>query len=456
MSSQFIPFDRESNYLLPPSMNDWLPNNHLARFIAEMVSQLDLTALKKVYGGGGSTAYHPEMLLSLLVYGYATGVFSSRQLERQTYDSVAFRYLAADMHPDHDTIAHFRKRFLPELESLFVKVLILAQGMKLLKLGKISLDGTKVHAHASKHHALSWKHADKIEKQLRDEVKRLLEMAEEADRADIPDGMSLPEELSRRKDRLAAIEKAKTEIKRRAAERDEQAQKEYEKKVSERREREIQSGQKAKGLEPKKPESKGPQEKDQVNLTDEESRIMPVSSGGFEQSYNAQAGVDMKTMLIVTQHVTQAPNDKEQIEATLDKLDNLPEELGKAKALVADTGYFSQTNVEKCASKRIVPYIAWQRQKHHVSLESRFSGPPPLSADADAVEKMKRRLQTRSGRKIYARRKSTVEPVFGIIKAAMGFRQFLLRGLDAVSGEWTLVCMAWNMKRLHKLATGKA
>jgi transposase/IS5 family transposase len=438
--------------LLPPSLDDWLPANHLARFVAETVSQLDLAALKEAYAGRGSSAYHPEMLLSLLVYGYATGVFSSRKLERNTYDSVAFRYLAVNTHPDHDTIANFRKRFLPELESLFVQVLLLAQGMKLLKLGKVSLDGTKVHANASKQHALSWGHANKIEKQLRAEVKRLLQLAEEADAADIPDGMSLPDELSRREDRLAAIAKAKAEIKQRAAERDQQAQKEHEQKVADRRKHEEESGQKAKGPEPQPPKPKGPQAKDQVNLTDAESRIMPVSGGGFEQAFNAQAGVDMKTMLIVTQHVTQAANDKEQIKPALAQLAALPKDLGKPKALVADSGYFSQDNVELCTSNRITPYIANRRQQHHPSLKSRFSGPPPLSAHADAVEKMKWRLQTPAGRKLYARRKTTVEPVFGIIKAAMGFRQFLLRGLQAAGGEWTLVCMAWNIKRLHVLA----
>jgi transposase len=452
----FVPCDRETEYLLPPSVNDWLPANHLARFVAETVGQLHLTALQEKYAGRGSAAYHPEMLLALLVYGYATGVFSSRQLERATYDSVAFRYLAANTHPDHDTIASFRKRFLPELESLFVQTLLLARGLKLFKLGKISLDGTKVHANASKHHALSWGHANKIEKQLCAEVRRLLQMAEAADAADIPDGMDLPDELARREDRLAAIARAKAEIKQRATERDQKAQEEYGQKIADRRKREEKTGRKPGGHEPQAPKPEGPQAKDQVNLTDAESRIMPVSGGGFEQAFNAQAGVDMKTMLIVTQHVTQASNDKEQIEPALAQLAALPEELGKPKMLVADCGYFSQDNVELCASNRITPYIANRRQQHHPSLKSRFTEPPPLPPAADAVEKMKWRLQTPVGRKIYAQRKTTVEPVFGIIKTAMGFRQFLLRGLQAASGEWMLVCMAWNLKRLHGLKLSQA
>lgn len=456
MNTKFIALDRDTDYLLPPSLNDWLPANHLARFVAEIVGQLDLTALKKAYAGRGSSAYHPEMLLALLVYGYATGVFSSRRLERSTYDSVAFRYLAANTHPDHDTIANFRKRFLPELESLFVQVLILAQGMKLLKLGEVSLDGTKIHANASKHRALSLGHANKIEEQLRAEVQRLMHLAEAADAADVPDGMSIPDELARREDRLAAIAKAKAEIKQRAAERDQQARSAYEQKKAERNEREKAGGQKARGQNSEPPTPKGPQAKDQVNLTDSESRIMPVSGGGFEQAFNAQAGVDIKSMLIVTSHVTQATNDKEQIEPALARLAALPEQLGRPKALAADSGYFSRDNIDRCEAGQLVPYIANRREHHHPTLETRFSIPPPLSADADAVEKMKWRMQTPDGRKLYAQRKSTVEPVFGIIKAVMGFRQFLLRGLQAVQGEWALVCTAWNLKRMHVLRLNTA
>lgn len=448
---KFISLDRETDYLLPPSVNDWLPAKHLARFVSDIVSSLDLTALKNAYAGRGSSAYHPEMLLGLLVYGYATGVFSSRRLERSTYDSVAFRYLAANTHPDHDTIATFRKRFLPELEKLFVQVLVLAQGMKLLKLGDVSLDGTKVHANASKHHALSWEHANRIEEQLRAEVQRLLQLAEAADAADLPDGMNIPDELSRREDRLSAIAKAKAEIEKRASERDRQAQAAYEKKLADRINHEEESGRKNRGQEPKPPKDEGPQAKDQVNLTDAESRIMPVSGGGFEQAFNAQAGVDMKSLLIVTQHVTQATNDKEQIEPSLEHLATLPDSLGKPKTLVADSGFFSQRNVELCEASGLVPYIANRREHHHPSLQVRFSESPPLSANADAVERMRWRLQTPSGRELYSRRKCTIEPVFGILKAIMGFRHFLLRGLQAVQGEWTLVCMAWNLKRMLAL-----
>jgi transposase len=450
MSRNFRQFDRETLYLFPPSMDDWLPEEHLARFVVEIVGQLDLRIIKNAYSGNGSKAYHPEMLLALLFYGYATGIFSSRKLERATYDSVAFRYITANDHPDHDTIATFRKRFLPELAALFTQILLIAQQMGILKLGKVSLDGTKIKANASKHRALSWKHACKIEVQLKAEVEELLRQAEEADQDDIPDGMDIPEELARRKERLAAIAKAKEEIKRRAAERHKKEQAEYEKKLAERQAKEEESGKKARGKQPKPPKP-GPRDKDQVNLTDEESRIMPVSGGGFEQCYNAQASVDVESMLIVSQHLSQSPNDKQEMTPALEALAALPKSLGTLEALLADAGYFSETNVDSCHKENISPLISVNRTKHNQTLTDRFSEPPPLTEDADPVTKMKHQLQTQVGRALYAKRKSTVEPVFGIIKEVLGFRQFLLRGVKSVQGEWSLVCLAWNLKRLHVL-----
>ena len=219
MSAKFIDYDQATLFLLPPSLQDWLPEDHLARFVVEIVDQLDLSSLKAAYAGRGSQPYNPEMLLALLFYGYATGVFSSRKLERSTYDSVAFRFIAANTHPDHDTIAVFRKRFLRELKPLFVQILLIAGQAGVLKMGTVSLDGTKVKANASKHKALSYAHANKLEEQLKAEVAELLRQAEAADQADLPDGMSIPEELSRRTERLKAIADAKAEIERRATER---------------------------------------------------------------------------------------------------------------------------------------------------------------------------------------------------------------------------------------------
>ena len=451
MKSQFVEVDRETPYLLPPSLQDWLPEKHLARFVAEIVEQLDLRSLKATYAGRGSQPYNPEMLVALLFYGYATGVFSSRKLERSTYDSVAFRFIAANSHPDHDTIATFRRRFLPQLNKLFAQILLIAHQMEVLKLGNVSLDGSKIKANASKHKALSYEHACKLEEQIKAEVSELLKKAESADRADIPDGMNIPEELERREKRLSAIAAAKAEIEKRAAERHAREQAVYEKKVAERAKKEQATGKKAKGKEPKPPKP-GPTAKDQVNLTDEESRIMPTSGGGFEQTYNAQAGVDTASKLIVSVHVTRNPNDKQELTPTLENLAALPEELGKATDLVADSGYFSETNVTACEENGITPYIAVDRQSHNPPLMERFAEPPPLPEDADSVAKMKHRLKTSSGKAIYAQRKVTSEPVFGIIKAVMGFRSFLLRGFEAVKGEWNLVCMAYNIKKLHVLA----
>jgi len=451
MKVTFAEVDRETLFLLPPSVQDWLPEGHLARFVVDIVEQLDLRSLKASYSGRGSQPYNPEMLVALLFYGYATGVFSSRKLERSTYDSVAFRFIAANSHPDHDTIASFRRRFLPELKGLFVKILMIAHEMDVLKLGAVSLDGTKVKANASKHRALSYEHANKLEAQLNAEVADLLKKADAADKADIPDGMSIPEELERRTKRLVAIAAAKVEIERRAAERHASEQAAYEKKNAERAEKELKTGKKPRGKKPKPPTA-GPTAKDQVNLSDSESRIMPTSGGGFEQAYNAQAGVDTKTMLIVVAHVTQHTNDKQEVTPTLENLAALPEALGNVTELIADCGYFSETNVAACEQEQITPYIAVDRQSHNQSLWDRFREPSSLPDYADAVTRMKHRLTTVAGKAVYAARKRTVEPVFGIIKSVLGFRSLLLRGFEAAQGEWDLVCIAWNIKRLHVLA----
>lgn len=450
MTHKFISTNRDQQYLFPPAIQDWLPERHLARFVVDIVSQLNLRPLAETYAGKGIKAYHPEILLSLLFYGYATGVFSSRKIEKATYDSVAFRFISANTHPDHDTIASFRKRFLKQLKPLFVQILTLAHEMGMVKLGKVSLDGTKIKANASKHHALSWDHACKLEQQLQAEVQELLRLAEQADADEIPDEMDIPEELCRRQDRLEAIARAKAVIEERAAQRFAQEQKEYEEKVAERRAKAQDTGKKPRGRGPKPPEP-GPRQKDQVNLTDEESRIMPSSDKGFVQAYNAQATVDAGTMIIVESHVSQAPNDKQEITPTLAALDELPEKLGKINTMLADAGYYSDDNVASCGKSGIDTYIPPNRDKHNLPLAERFIDPAPLPEKARVIDKMRNKLKTVEGRKIYAERKSTVEPVFGIIKHVLGFRQFFLRGLEAVSGEWTLVSIAWNMKRMFAL-----
>lgn len=452
MSSNFISANRHQQYLFPPSIQDWLPQEHLARFVVDVVSQLNLRTISEAYAGRGSKAYHPEVLLSLLFYGYATGVYSSRKIEQSTYDSVAFRFISANTHPDHDTIATFRKRFLDQLQPIFVQILMLAREMGLLQLGKVSLDGTKVKANASKHHALSWGHACKIEQQLQAEVQELMRLAEKADSEETSDGMNIPEELSRRQDRLAAIAEAKEKIEQRASERHAQEKRAYDEKVAVRRAKAEKNGKKPRGRDPKPP-TPGPRRKDQVNLTDEESRIMPLSGKGFEQAYNAQAAVDVDTMIIVGSHISQSPNDKQEIVPTLSALDSLPEELGKVEDILADAGYYSDANVSACDYAGIEAFIPPGREKHNRSLFERFAKPEPLPANADPISKMRHKLKTDAGRDLYAKRKSTVEPVFGIIKHVMRFRQFLLRGFEAVTGEWTLVAMAWNIKRMFALRT---
>jgi transposase len=449
MPVKFVTIDRDTPYLLPPSVQDYLPEDHLARFVVEMVDQLDMSTLLGVYAGKGKTPYHPAMLVALLFYGYATGTFSSRKLEKATYDSIAYRYLCANTHPDHDTIASFRKRFLKKLEAFFVEMLLIGQAMGLVKLGTVSLDGTKIKANASKHKALSWAHANKLEAQLQAEVDALLCLAEEADKSVLPDEMNLPEELKRREERLARIAEAKAEIQARAQARFEREQAEYEEKMARRKVQEECTGKKPGGRPPKAPSAE-PRAKDQVSLTDEDSRIMP-SNEGFNQCYNAQAGVDANTHLIVEQHISQQPNDKQEVAPTLERLQQLPDELGEIDALLADTGYFSEANVNRCEAESVTPYIPEGRQGHNEPLHERFAADPPEPEQPSAVEAMAHRLKTRVGKAIYAQRKSTVETVFGIIKQVQGFRQFLLRGFDAVAGEWSLVCIGWNLKRLHAL-----
>jgi transposase len=440
--SNFRPIDRQTRYLLPPSVEDWLPERHLARFVVEVIEGLDVSAMSGAYRGSGSTSYHPRLLLALLIYGYATGVFSSRKLERATYDSVAFRFVAANEHPGHDTIAAFRKRFLKEIEALFVKVLLLAREMGLLKMGTVALDGTKVRASASKHSALSYERAGKIEAQLKADVAELMAKAEAADKADVPDGMSIPDELARREERLKKIAETRAKIEARAKERYERELAEHKARLAARKAKEKATGKKPGGRPPAPPVE---------GLTDEESRIVPVSGGGFEQGYNAQAVVAEDSLLVVARDVVQAPNDKQQLEPMPARTGALPAELGKAQIMLADAGYFSEANVKACLAARIEPLIALNRDGHHPSLSERFAGTPPAPEHPAPVEAMAYRLQTPEGKKLYAKRKCMPEPVFGIIKSVLGFRQFLLRELENVRGEWSLLTMAWNVKRMFAL-----
>ncbi len=448
--SRFRPIDRDTDYLLPPSVQDWLPQTHLARYVVDVVEGLDLSELERAYAGRGSDAYHPALLLSLLIYGYATGTHSSRKIERATYDSLAFRFIACDQHPDHDTLATFRRRFGKEFAAIFVQVLQVARENQLSRFGTVSLDGTKLRANASKHSALSHGHAEKIEAQLKAEVQDMLRLADAADQSGLPEGIDLPDEIKRREDRLAAIAQAKAKIEARAKERFDREQAEYQAKLAKRQAKEAATGKKP-GGKPPAPPTAGARPDDQINLTDDESRIMKVTGGGFDQCYNAQAAVDTDSMLVLAPHVTQAANDKEQVAPMVEKVRANPEGLNRPETWLADTGYYSERNVATCVAADIEPLIAVKRDEHHPHWRERFEEPAPLADDASPVEVMKHKLKTRAGRAAYALRKQTVEPVFGIIKSVMGFRQFLLRGLENVRNEWTLVCLAWNLKRMAVL-----
>ena len=347
--------------LLPPSIQEWLPDQHMARFVVEIVEQLDLSEITSRYGGsGGRRAYHPVMMVALLFYGYATGVFSSRKLEQATYDSVAFRYITGDEHPDHDTIANFRNgRVGGAVPWRWQRIT--------LRLGRVSLDGTKMQGNASKHKAMSWGHANKLER-----LQTLLKLAQQADQEAEAEQQELdiPEELQRREERLAAIREAKEKIEERAQERHAVERAEYEEKLKRRQEREAATGKKMGGRPPKEPES-GPKDKDQVNFTDEESRIMPGAKGDFIQGYNAQAVVEQDSHLVVATHVSQAANDKQEMEPALNELKKVEEELGKPEVLMADAGYHSKENVERCVEQDIEPYIAGSRERHNQALEDR-------------------------------------------------------------------------------------
>jgi transposase len=431
-------------------LGDALPADHLARFIVSVIGLLDLSDLYGQYGERGGMPYAPEVLLGILLYGYATGTFSSRKLERATYESIPFRYIAGNMHPDHDTINHFRKENLETLKGLFVQVLILAYVLGHVKLGNISIDGSKVHADASKSKAVSYGRILSMEKRLQQEIDTLFALAETAD-SEPPDDFDSDGEIGRRTKKLAELAEAKAMIEAMAAQRHAQEQADYEAKMAARKEKEEQTGKKTPGKKPKPPKA-GPRDKDQVNFTDPESRIMKNGNNkGFEQSYNAQAAVEHESRLIVGNTLSNHPNDKQEGVATAQAI---PDELGTPEAAAMDAGYFSPETIRGLKAMGIEPYIAVGRDSHATDLHTLLQGEPEAPPEnASPKVKMRYKLQTETGKAIYKLRKSTVEPVFGIIKEGMGFRQFSLRSLVAAAGEWNLVCLAYNLKRLHRLHT---
>jgi transposase len=449
MSRKFRTADYEATLNLQVRLGEALPPEHLARFVVDVISQLELKPLYEKYSESGAPAYAPEVLLGLLFYGYASGVFSSRQIERATYESLPFRFIAGNLHPDHDTIANFRKSFLTEIRDLFVQILLLAQTLGYLKLGNVSLDGSKIHADASKSKAVSYKRLLAIEHYLQQQVIELLALAAGADKEELPEGMVVEDEISRREKRLAQLAEAKAVLELRAQARYEAEKADYEAKMRQREAKAARQGKKPRGRPPQPP-SPGTRDDDQYNFTDPESRIMKnPTDKGFDQHYNVQVAVDQESLLIVAPTLSNHVNDKQE---ALPTLDAVPPQLGQVKAAALDNGYWSEANVEGMLARGIDPYVATGRDPHYQSWRAYFAQLlTPPAEDAAWLEKMAYKLQTEIGQAIYRLRKSTAEPVIGIIKEVLGFRQFSLRGLTAAAGEWLLVCLAFNLKRLHSL-----
>jgi transposase len=436
MAKTYRPYCPEQMLLLPPTLQEWLPEDHLAYFVSDVVDELDLSAIESYYekDDRGQPPYHPRMMTKVLLYGYCVGVFSSRKIQKRLMEDVGFRLLAAGNQPDFRTISDFRKIHHEALEGLFQQVLRLALEAGAIKLGRVALDGTKVKANASKHKAMSYARMKEQERSLRQEVRKLLSQAKAADEEEDArygkdkTGDELPDELSRRESRLKRIREAKRALEERAREEAEKSGKDQDD---------------AKEAEPK--------DKAQYNFTDPESRIMKGSEGsdGFVQAYNAQAAVESTTQLIVAQAVTQEANDKQQIVPMVEAIE---QQAGQTpQQLLADSGYCSENNLEQFEDRDIDLYVATQRQKHgEVEVCSR--GPLPKSATL--VDHMRRKLHTKAGSVIYATRKSIVEPVFGQIKHARGFRQFYLRGIEKVRAEWALVCLTHNILKMYGLCYG--
>lgn len=432
-------------------LGEAIPANHLARFVVDIVARLDLSTIYTRYAVRGGEAIAPEALLALLFYGYATGKFSSRKIERATYEDLGFRFVAGGLHPDHDTIANFRKTFLSELQGLFVQILLLAQLSGVLKVGNLSLDGSKIHADASKSKAVSYRRLKELEITIREEVVRLFELGERADQGEVelPEGLVIRDEIAFRKERLENLAKAKAVLDARAKERYAAEKAEYDAKLQEREAKARKRHQKPRG-KPPQPPKKGPDDKDQYNFTDPDSRIMKNSTNnGYDQHYNVQVAVTQDSLFIVANSLSNHPNDKQEAQPTLDAL---PEKLGQPEGVAMDNGYFSASNIEASEKLGIEPYIATGREPHYKRVEDLLGNlPDEPPADASPKDKMAYKLATDIGKEIYRLRKCTVEPVIGIIKEILGFRQFSLRGLINTAGEWCLVCLAFNLKRMHSL-----
>ena len=454
MAENYINIDRETPMLLPPDLREWVPPDHIAHFILEALAEVRLSGAIVNVRGSGSAQYPPRLLLGLLIYGYATGRFSSREIERATHDDVAMRYLAADTHPDHDTICTFRRRNAVFIQAAFVRVLELAKELGVLKVGTVSVDGTKVLANASKHKAVSHARAGEQIAMLETEVAALLERAAQADSAPLADGLTLEGELALRQKRLAKLRAARAVIEDRVKAHAALAQQAHADKIAERAARQARGDRVGR---PPVPPPDTPTGKEQFNFTDPQSRIMKAGNGEhFEQCYNAQAAVDATpggSRLIVGAQVCAAPNDKQQLVPTVQVVTAT---VGAPSIVLADSGYYSEKAVAQVEQNSpTLVYAAVKRQRHHRTLADLAPPrePVPLPSTATASDRMHQRVTSPAGRALYRLRMQTIEPVFGIIKAAMGFRRFSLRGLTKVALEWNLVCLTYNLRRLFILKT---
>jgi transposase len=459
MGKSFRTDDLNQLLLLPPSLHDWLPERHLARFLADVVDALDLGAIYASYDekdGRGQSAYLPEMMVRVLLYGYCTGIYSSRKLQAKTYEDVAFRYLSADEHPDHCTLAAFRKRHLEALAGLFTQALQLCQKAGLVKLGHVAIDGTKMQGNASKHKAMSYQHMSETEKKLQEQVDELLQRAAAVDAAEDEQygkgqsGEDIPAELGRRESRLKKIRAAKAELEAEAKQCAEEKKATAEAKIAERREQPARTGKKASGPDPQvpDPESAEPDPKAQRSFTDPESRIMPSGSqkGAFLQGYNAQAAVDSQAQVIVAVDVIQQTTDNHQLVPMLEQVE---QNVGaKPQAVSADTGFWNPEQVQKIQAQGIDLHVATSKRKHGETGQSVAEITP--GEELTLRQQMKQKLDTDAGRDLYRMRKAIVEPVFGQIKEWRGFRRFSLRGLQKVRAEWKLVCLTHNLLKLFR------
>lgn len=461
MGKSFRSDDLDQTLLLPPSLHDWLPEKHLARFLVDVVDAMDLSAIHASYDekdGRGQAAYAPAMMVRVLLYGYCTGTYSSRKIQAKTYEDVAFRYLAADEHPDHSTLAEFRQRHLEALAALFTQALQLCQKAGLVKLGHVAIDGTKIQGNASKHKAMSYERMGETEKKLKEEVEALLQRANAVDAAEDDkygkgqSGDELPAELARRESRLAKIRAAQAELEAEAQQKAKEKKAAAEAKIAERREQEARTGKQAGGHDPQVPDpaQAEPDPKAQRSFTDPESRIMPSGSqkGSFLQGYNAQAAVDGQAQVIVAVEVIQQTTDNHQLAPMLEQVE---QNVGaQPQAVSADSGYWNPEQVEKIQVQGIDLHVATGKQKHGETSKSVSADEIDSGPELSLRERMKQKLKTEAGRNLYRMRKAIVEPVFGQIKEWRGFRRFSFRGLRKVRAEWKLLCLTHNLLKLFR------